>query len=1195
MHRLKKLLPFLDWLPDLNPHTLRVDLLSGVTVALVLVPQSMAYAQLAGLPPYYGLYAAFLPPMVATLFGSSRQLATGPVAVVSLMTAASLEPLATAGSEQYVAYAILLALLVGLFQFLLGALRLGLVVNFLSHPVVNGFTNAAAIIIATSQLSKVFGVQVDKAAHHYETVIRVVDAALDRTHLPTLGMAVLAFVIMVGLRRVDRRIPNVLVAVVVTTSLAWLVGFERNRSVTLDEIRSLEVVETVHAYNAAIHERATLEELRASSSRSAAEIPISQRDFCLGCHELRQVDGFRGGLTPGGTTRGADDRALALHHMAGLLDQRIAFLKEHASELREELRERTFVASGGDADSGLSTVGDGDRGPVGAERYRLKIGNGPLDPAGMTVTSGGAVVGAIPSGLPELRAPELDWAVIPRLFGAAIIISILGFMEAISIAKAMAARTRQRIDPNQELIGQGLANIVGCFSQSYAVSGSFSRSAVNLSAGARTGMSNVFCSAVVAIVLLFFTGLLYHLPQGVLAAIIMMAVIGLVNVGGFVHAWRTDRFDGMVSVVTFVGTLGFAPHLEWGILLGVGLSLGGYLYRSMRPRISELAPHPDGSLRDSARHRLSRCRFVTVIGFDGPLNFASATYLEDEILARVADNPDLRELVIAGHGITEIDASGEEMLRHLVDRLRAAGLGIAFAGLVDQVLDVLRRSHLLHRIGEDRVFATAEQAIATLYESSHRTGRDPDCPFDQTMPRLTELGLHPDGSLRNLVHHGLRRCRHIVAIRVEDPLDFTNTALFGAEILGRISGRPETRELLLVMHGVSDMDAVAAGRLEGLVRTLRERGVGTSLSGVKEHVLDVLESTGTRRTIGAERFYPTQAVAVAAIWSRVHDPAGEVDCPLASMASRLTELSAHPDGTLRDAARHGLAVCPSLAVIRLDGPLVLANLDALRSEVERWVLGRPEVHHLHLSASSIATMSPNDAATLLEVVEHARRLGFTVTISDLTDHVFEVLARTGVADLIGLDDIYPDARLALAARHPRVHTGADATVCPLAAVLPEIEELSLHPDGALRDARRHGLERCRHMAVFRLVGALDFATVVAFRDRLEAGLARRGSLSTVVLALHSVPRVDAIGAEELAEQVERLRARGLRVVLSGVADPVLEVLDRTGVGDRIGRGNLFPTQLQAVAATWAAAHVGSTEDACPLAPLAGDLRSPASA
>lgn len=199
-----------------------MDFVGGLTVALVLVPQSMAYAQLAGLPSYYGLYAAFLPPTIAALFGSSRQLATGPVAVVSLMTATALEPLATAGGPQYIAYAILLALLVGVFQLVLGLLRLGAVVNFLSHPVIIGFTNAAALIIATSQLSKFFGVTIDNADHHYETVFDVVKSAVHYTHVPTMLLAVLAIAIMVVLRKVNRRIPNVLVAVMATTLISWL-------------------------------------------------------------------------------------------------------------------------------------------------------------------------------------------------------------------------------------------------------------------------------------------------------------------------------------------------------------------------------------------------------------------------------------------------------------------------------------------------------------------------------------------------------------------------------------------------------------------------------------------------------------------------------------------------------------------------------------------------------------------------------------------------------------------------------------------------------------------------------------------------------------------------------------------------------------------------------------------------------------
>jgi sulfate permease, SulP family len=235
---LLRIFPFLEWLKGYNFVKLRTDAISGLTVALVLIPQSMAYAQLAGLPSYYGLYAAFLPPLIGALFGSSRQLATGPVAVVSLMTAASLSPLATAGSEGYIGYAILLALIVGLFQLLLGVLRLGLVVNFLSHPVVNGFTNAAAIIIATSQLSKMFGVSIDEAEHHYETIIRVVQAAMHYTHWLTFIMGVGAFAVMFVLKKVAPKIPNVLVAVAISTVISWAIGFEHNVKVDVTKIDS---------------------------------------------------------------------------------------------------------------------------------------------------------------------------------------------------------------------------------------------------------------------------------------------------------------------------------------------------------------------------------------------------------------------------------------------------------------------------------------------------------------------------------------------------------------------------------------------------------------------------------------------------------------------------------------------------------------------------------------------------------------------------------------------------------------------------------------------------------------------------------------------------------------------------------------------------------------------------------------------
>ena len=254
----KHITTYFSWSKGYSRKSLKADILAGLTVALVLIPQSMAYAELAGLPPYFGLYAAFLPPMVAALFGSSRQLATGPVAMVSLLTATTLEPLATAGSQQYIAYAILLALMVGVFQFTLGVLKLGLVVNFISHPVVNGFSNAAALIIATSQLPKLFGIHIDKAGHHYEIIYRVFQTAGHYLHWPTLLMGALAFAIMYGLKRLSPRLPNVLAAVVITTILSWSLGFEHNVVVDISKIRSDQVRQTIKKFNRALESVARL-------------------------------------------------------------------------------------------------------------------------------------------------------------------------------------------------------------------------------------------------------------------------------------------------------------------------------------------------------------------------------------------------------------------------------------------------------------------------------------------------------------------------------------------------------------------------------------------------------------------------------------------------------------------------------------------------------------------------------------------------------------------------------------------------------------------------------------------------------------------------------------------------------------------------------------------------------------------------
>jgi len=734
MNLVNRILPFTGWFRDYGWGPFKIDLVAGLTVALVLIPQSMAYAQLAGLPAHYGLYASFLPPMIAALFGSSRQLATGPVAVVSLMTSASLEPLAASGSQGFIEYAILLALMVGVFQFAIGALRLGVVVNFLSHPVVNGFTNAAAIIIATSQLSKIFGVSVESAEHHYETVLRVVKAAMVWTHLPTLGMAVLAFAVMLGLRRFNPRLPNVLIAVVITTVLAALIDFEHDETVSIARVDAPGLEELVDEFNRAITARIEIDKVRSQGTEITTSINDSTDEFCQRCHAHRPIDRFTLGATidDAGAT---SEHLLALHQLAGLLDAHASEIKEQVSETRTRLRSLVFARV--PDDDPRAGFYEQDSVPAGAptdkRHWRLKVGNKPLDPDHLLLMGGGAVVGTIPRGLPQPSLPHIDMRVIPRLIMPAVIISLLGFMEAISIAKAMAAKTGQRIDPNQELIGQGIANICGSFGRSYPTSGSFSRSAVNLQAGALTGMSSVITSLTVVIVLLFFTPLLYHLPQAVLAAVIMMAVIGLVNVSGFVHAWRAQWYDGLISIVTFASTLVFAPHLDRGIMVGVILSLGVFLYKSMRPTVMSLSRHGDDTMRSALIHGLEECIYIDLVRFDAPLFFANATYLEDQINERLRAKHDLRHIIIVSNAISDIDASGEEALSLLVDRVRSSGVEISFSGVNESVLQVLERTHLIERIGRDRIFATMERAVRGVHAEAHVNGREESCPLESVL------------------------------------------------------------------------------------------------------------------------------------------------------------------------------------------------------------------------------------------------------------------------------------------------------------------------------------------------------------------------------------------------------------------------------------------------------------------------------
>jgi len=590
---LNKIFPFLNWIGELkDPNVLRADMLAGLTVALVLIPQSMAYATLAGLPPVYGLYIAFVPVFVAALWGSSRQLGTGPVAVVSVMTATMVTPIVipmldTGYSQEeflalYIPTVMFLTLLVGLFQFSLGVFRLGAIVNFLSHPVIVGFTSAAALFIGLTQISKIFGVTMPGGASDHFITVRIwgVIQNLGDTHLWTLVMGASAIAIMLGLRRYAPKIPGVLVAVVGTTLVSYFIGYKE---------------------------------------------------------------------------------------------------------------------------------------------------------------MGGNVVGAIDAGLPTFTLPGFNLEMLSGLFISAIIIALVGFMEAVSIAKAMAAKSKDRIDANQELMGQGLANISGSFFQSYPASGSFSRSAVNFNAGAKTGFSSVVTAAIVVITLLFLTPLLYHMPKATLAAVVMVAVFGLINFKAFKHIWVTNKPDGVVALVTFTATIASAPKLDHGIIIGAILAIVLYLYRTMKPRVAILGRYKDGTLRDIEINKdLPTDKNIIAVRFDGSLYFANVSYFEDTLLKAVSTYPDASYMLIVGDGINELDATGEEVLHHLVDRLHENGMTVVFSGLKRQIFQVMHASGLYEVIGAQNIFSNEDFALDEIYKRLHLGASGDVCPLKRQPDAVVE-------------------------------------------------------------------------------------------------------------------------------------------------------------------------------------------------------------------------------------------------------------------------------------------------------------------------------------------------------------------------------------------------------------------------------------------------------------------------
>jgi SulP family sulfate permease len=529
---------------------LKADIVAGIAVGAVLIPQSIAYAELAGLPAVYGLYAALLPPVVAAFFGSSRQLSTGPVAIASLISATTIWELAPPDMATYIAYSIMLAALVGVMRLCLGVLRLGILVNLLSGTAIIGFVNAAAVIIATSQLHDVLGVSARTGNFHFETIWYTLLAASHQVHWPTLAMALLSAAIVFLLRR---RTWKVLLAVSVTTALSWIAGYE------------------------------------------------------------------------------------------------------------------------------------------------------------------GGIVGALPAGLPTFAIPQLDFTVIPKLAVGAAVMTLIGLVETAAVTKTIATKTRQQLDLNQELVGQGLASLVGSLFQGYAVSSSFFRSALNLSSGAKTGFSSLVTSAVVMLTLLFLTPLFYHLPQATLAVIIMIAVLGLFRMQPAMTAWRVSRRDGVVALVTFLATLAAAPKLHIGILIGITLSLIIYLHGTMRPHIAYLARHPDGPLVDAEANSLAIDQHIALIRFDGQLYYGVSSYFEDKVLEAVTRLPELKYIVIDSGSITRIDATGEQTLLRVVENVRAIGVDVYFTRAKEQFVAVLERAGTMNYIGRDHFFDWNQHALDHLW------------------------------------------------------------------------------------------------------------------------------------------------------------------------------------------------------------------------------------------------------------------------------------------------------------------------------------------------------------------------------------------------------------------------------------------------------------------------------------------------
>ncbi len=566
----RRYMPALQWLPRYRRRDFAGDLIAGILVAIMLVPQSMAYALVAGLPPQVGLYASILPLILYGLFGTSRTLAVGPVAIVSLLVTTGLTPLAEPGSAAYVQLALTLALLVGLLQVGMGLLRLGFLVNFLSQPVLAGFTSAAAIIIGFSQVKHVFGIHMPPSDAFYQQVSAAVQN-IGQTNGAALALS--------------------------AGSILGLLYFKSKLGKQLKQW----------------------------------DVPVS----------------IAAPLTKSGPL------------VIVLLGTLIVWLFD------------------------------------------------------LHATAGVNIVGAVPAGAPPLTLPTRDLATWERLLPPALIISFVGYMESISVAKSLASKRRQKVDANQELVALGLANLGATFTGGYPVAGGISRSIVNFAAGANSGLASIMTAALIGLTVIFLTPLFYFLPQATLAAIIIVAVFSLVDIKTFRHVWGYNKADAAAMLITFAAVL--AAGVETGILIGVAAAMLLFIWRTSKPHVAIV-----GRLNESEiylnvrRYSVQTWPEVVAIRIDESLYFTNTKYLEDIILSTVAEQPAVKHLVLIGTAINFIDASALETLESLWQELHDAGVTLHLAAMKEPVMDRLQKTEFLDHVGPDHIHLSTHDAMKAI-------------------------------------------------------------------------------------------------------------------------------------------------------------------------------------------------------------------------------------------------------------------------------------------------------------------------------------------------------------------------------------------------------------------------------------------------------------------------------------------------